>query len=104
METNIFINPRTGNVLNYEREVCDFEAWMTKRHVDSVVCGLHESGVMVFTPLEEIEATDEYASGDPYKAAKELESGEQGGFHQGRIDCTLDLLEKHLSPPPPYAI
>jgi SAM-dependent methyltransferase len=95
---NIFINPLMGNALNYEREVCDFESWMTKRYADSVVCGLHESGVMVFTPLEKIETSDEYASGDPYKAAKELESGEQGGFHQGRIDCTLNLLEIYLSP------
>ncbi len=103
---NYFINPTTNEPLNLERDVVEASCWMQGDISPTTACGRHESGVWIFTHPEGIAAADEYADGDPYGAESELQGGDGYGFHQGRIDCAVNLICNHtlapLAPPPQF--
>jgi ubiquinone/menaquinone biosynthesis C-methylase UbiE len=91
---NLFINPATGEELNVEHHVVDIDQWMSGNFNRQVVCGKDQKGVWIFTHPKDIDKTDEYRSGDPYNYKTESDSF---GFHQGRMDCTKNLVGKYLS-------
>jgi 2-polyprenyl-3-methyl-5-hydroxy-6-metoxy-1,4-benzoquinol methylase len=65
---------------------CKFEDWAQgyAHHPFAI----HPKGFLIFLHPDEIEETDEYSEGDPYRVKAVLE----GEFQQGRIALTLQLL------------
>lgn len=99
---NLLINPATGKELNIECDVADADRWLQGSFEPAAVCGRHQNGVWIFTRPEDVEKTDEYRSGDPYRVETGL--SHESRFHQARTDCTENLVGKYIPDTPGLAL
>ncbi len=73
-----------------ENDGCALEEWSTNYQHFSFAH--HPQGFPVFLPPDKLDVSDEYASGDPYTVAENINSD----FHKVRIELTLSLVGEAL--------
>lgn len=88
MSDNKYVDRRSGQVIDLERDGCELSDWAGQWGRSRFA--RHPEGFKIFLAPDKLSASDEYADADPYS----VERNRDNAFHRRRFEITIDLLRQ----------